>query len=630
MKQSFSTLSQKRTYGIANAIGFVLLWLFFFFAMRYVLAFWEKNQLFRYTTEYIGYFDHEPLGVLFYLNSFFVQFSYYIWLGATIYAGLFWLVAFLLNRMLLYTGWKRVLAPGWMVSGLLLPTTVFYGLLWVLIFLLILAGAWIWLPRRKPMVRYLCQAFVTAVLMWMMREYALIACLFYISMDVSAIRTQEKKIRHYIFWPCWVGALLCFYVGWKVWQPYEFVNFHTLFILNYTPAKIMLPPFAYFRATIPTLVCLGLSLVLFFGAGAYASLFSRPNKERYSFLINFGASLVLFATGAGICFGQSRPMREFQKVDALFREYRWEEALKQLNRQWDRNPDMSGSSYTKSLFSAQTKVALLATRKATDQLFTYPQPAFPMLFPIDIGNRGESFVISPYYLYAGSFGTMLHLNYDFVTVHCISPNTLRAIILASLILEDTVPASKMVHLLENTLFYRQEAALYRDVDQRNALPAVVRGKAMLPSKNYAVKTYEPDKNAICQHQNDPENPFFYEHYLCVRLLRKQHHLIPAEIPTIKKFYQRGTYTKLPRHIQEALLANFDYIPLRLAYPQYIEGIDPETWRDYWQFISDNQSYLSRNMSFKQLQKKWAHTYWFYDIYLTLIELGNNNPMPPIS
>ena len=83
---------------------------------------------------------------------------------------------------------------------------------------------------------------------------------------------------------------------------------------------------------------------------------------------------------------------------------------------------------------------------------------------------------------------------------------------------------------------------------------------------------------------------------------------------------------IPRHIQEALLANFDYIPMRLAYPEHIEGVGPETWRDYWQFLVDNQNYQNKNISFKQLQKKWAHTYWFYDYYLSCIELGNNNPM----
>lgn len=627
MKQLFSASFQKRTYSIANTIGFVSLWLFFFFAMRHTLVFWEKNLLFRYSTEYFRYFDHDPLGVLSYLNSFFVQFNYHIWLGAAVYAGLFWLVAFMLNRILFYAGQIRVSAPGWIVSGLLLPTAAFYGLLWVLILLLILTGTWLWLPRTKPTARYICQAVVTAALMWMIREYTLFACLFYIGIDMLAIRRQGKKIRHYTFWPCWTGVLLCFCVGWKMWLPYEFVNFHVFFILNYAPAKMMLPPFTYFHATLPTLICLGICMILFSGAGLFYPLFTRPDRKNHSCLINLGASLVLLAMGAGIGFRQSRPMREFQKVDTLCREYRWEEALKQLNRQWDRNPDMSGSAYTKSLFSAQTKIALLATRKATDRLFTYPQPAFPMLFPLELTNHAESFVIPLYYLYSGGFAETLHVNYDFVTSHCISPNTLRGIIIASLILEDTMPVSKMVHFFEKTLFYRQEAKLYRDADRRNALPAVVRGKTMLPPEDYTVKTYKPDENAIGQHRNDPENPFFYEYYLCVRLLKKQHHLIPAEMPAIRKFYQRGPYTVIPRHIQEALLANFDYIPMRLAYPEHIEGVDPETWRDYWQFLVDNQNYQNKNISFKQLQKKWAHTYWFYDYYLSCIELGNNSTMP---
>lgn len=624
MKRIRNILSPKQAYLTGYLVFAALLWLFFFFGLPYVLEFWEKNTLFRYSTEYFRYFDHDPLGVPFYLNTFFVQFSYYIGLGAAVHAGLFWLIAFLLNRSLSYAAGKRMFAPGWIVSGLMLPTVSSYGLIWAVILLLILAGTWLWLPLKKPAARYVCQAMATAALMWMIREYTLFACLFYISIDLLAVRTQGKKIRHYIFWPGIASALLCFGIGWFSWLPYQFIYFNNVFALNYAGAKIMLPPFNYFHPTVPSLVCLNIGLLLLVGLGFHKFHPFRFPVKKYALPIHFGASVVLLVTGAAICFAQSRPMREFQKVDALFREYRWEEALQQLNRQWEREPDMSGSSYIQSLFGAQTKVALLATRKATDQLFTYPQPAFPMLFPLNLVNRAESFVIPSYCLYAGGFSETLHLNYDFVTAHCISPNTLRSIITASLILNDTMPVSKMVHFFEKTLFYRQEAALYRDVERRNALPAVKRGRTMLPPKNYTVKTYKPDENALTQHPNDPENPFFYEYYLCVRLLRKQHNLIPAEMPDIRKFYRRGS---VPRHIQEALLANFDYFPMRLAYPEYIEGVSAETWRDYWQFIVDNQSFQAQNISFKQLQKKWAHTYWFYDNYLNFIEVGKNSSIP---
>lgn len=626
MKRNASDFSQKQVYTIARAVNFGLLWLFFFFAMHYVLDFWEKNQLFRYSTEYIRFFEHDPLGVLFYLNTFFIQFSYHTWLGAAVYAGLFWLMAYLLNKTLSYAVRKPCFVPGWLMAGLLLPTTATWGLLWVLVILLILLGGWCWLPCRKTIPRYLLQALVVAALVWAIKEYTLLACLFYIGVDVAAGSRQHGKIKHYMFWPCWIGLLLSFGMGWVLWQPYVFVKFNQLFALVYAPGEMMLTPFLFFHSTRPVSVCLCIGLLFFVTYGLGIPFI--PKKGRCSRpLLSVGLSGILLLAGGHVGFSQSASMRHFQKVDTLCREYRWEEALRQLNRQWDKKPDMSGFSYEKSLFTAQTKVALLATRKATQSLFTYPQPAFPMLFPLDVGNHAESFVMPPYYLYVGGFGECLHIGYDFITAHNISPNTLRSIIMASLILDDTVPVSKMVHLLENTLFYRREAALYRDVERRGNLPAVVRGKTMLPPKDYEVRAYTPDENAFSEYRSNPDNPFFYEYYLCVLLYRKQHALIPAEMPAIQRFYQRGNQVRIPRHIQEALLANFDYMPMRLAYPEQIEGVSRETWLDYWQFLFDNQSFQTSRINFSVLQKKWGHTYWFHDCYLKGKVFGNNSPMP---
>lgn len=626
MKTNVVTSSRKRAYAIANAVGFGLLWLFFFFAMNQVLDFWEKNQLFRYTAEYLRYFEHDPLGVLFYLNTFFIQFNYYIWLGAAVYAGLFWLIAFLLNKTLAYVTRKPCFAPGWITAALFLPTVATCGLLWGLILLLILLGAWCWLSCPKTFPRYLLQTLVVFALVWAIREYTLLACLFYIGIDMAATLKQGGKIKHYAFWPCWLGLLFSFGIGWKLWQPYGFIYFSQFFCLAYKPNEAMLSPFFFFRPSLSVLVCLNLGL-LWFLAWGWCILFIQKRTRVLGKFLSIGISSILLLTSGCVSFSQSESVRHFQKVDALCREYRWEEALQQLNRQWDKNPDMSGFSYEKSLFITQTKVALLATCKATQSLFSYPQPAFPMLFPWDIYNQAESLVLPIYYLYVGGFGECLHINYDFVTAKNISINTLRGIIITSLILDDTIPVSKMVHFLENTLFYRQEAALYRDVERRNNLLAVVRGKAMLPPKDYAVMAYSPDKNALFENIDNPDNRFFYEYYLCELLCMKQRMLIPLEMPDIRRFYRQRGQLKMPRHVQEALLANFNYTPMRLVYPKQIEGVSNETWRDYWQFLADKQEYQTSRITFENLREKWGHTYWFYDNYLELTYLDDIRSIP---
>lgn len=601
----------------AYALLFVLLWAFFAFLMPEVLQFWEKNQLFRYTSEYWHFFDRESLGLMFYFNTFFVQFNYYVCLGALVYALLFWLIAFLLNKLLARLSGDSFFAYGWIVASLLLPTISCFGLFGVLMVLLILAGTWLWFPIKNTFVRYLCQAVVVSALVWTMREYAVFVCLFYTGLEIRIAHRQGKKIYRSLVWLSWAVALSCLGIGWMIWQPYSFVNFELFFDYIYKPFGEE-PPFILFFPTIIMCCCFWSAILLLIGSGfVWVLPIKKAEKISVSFL-NLVAGVVIIFVGFGFGYVSSASTRKFQKVDTLCREYRWEEALHELDKEWEKKP-IARNTNEYRIFAAQTKISLLATRQATERLFSYPNPMFPMLFPMSLGNQVESYVMPPYYLYAGGFSESLHLNYDFITGGSINVNILRGIIMASLILDDTMPTSKFVHFFENTLFYRREAALYRDVARRNTIPAVVRGKGMLPPKNYAVATYMSDLNAFKQYLNNPDNPFFYEYILAVVLLQKQPTIITTEMSAIKRFYDSGkTPFIAPRYIQEALLANFHYNLSHVVYPRRIEGVSSDTWRDYWNFIKDNQKYQAKKIQFKQLEEKWEHTYWFYEHYVSFV------------
>lgn len=314
-------------------------------------------------------------------------------------------------------------------------------------------------------------------------------------------------------------------------------------------------------------------------------------------------------------------------LDKLCRAYRWNEALHQTNIQWEKTKssnEIKDINTSKTLLCGQTRTTLLATRKATSTLFTYPHPYFPLLFPIDMINMTECFTLPPYYTYIGGISESLHIDYDYITAHNISANILNHVIMTSLIVDDTMPMLKFVKFLQHSLFYRNQAAIYLDPAARLKLPQVIRGKMMLPKHNYTVWGYNPDENALRQHLHQPDNIYFYEYYLAVSLLHKKHSVIKDEMPTIKRFYPHGGKYIAPRHIQEALLANYDYAPMRLAYPSYIEGVDNNTWRDYWRFLSDNEAFQSGKKNFSELSKDWGHTYWFYDCYMKIIHFNNTD------
>lgn len=603
---------QKKYHHIAYLLLLMGLWAFFAFALPEVLTFWEKNQLFRFTSEYWHFFDHEPFGRLLYLHTFLIQFNYYPWLGAIIHALLFSLTAFLLNRCL---GTKecKVMLPGFVFAALLLPSVVNFELLFPLVAILALGGALFWLRLKNHVFKYGSQVIILAILTFWLHEYVIWACLLYIALDFRHIRQRGEAFRLVFLLPALYGTAISFGIGTILFQPYDFISYNSLlkFAGNaFSPSAGI--PYAYFKPGLTVYICLGSAAIF-----SWLSSFHIPSKTRSFAWI---ASWLAMTGCAFITKRQAEFIESFQKVDKLCREYRWHDALRTIDSEWDKRWNASNKK-TQRLFYGQTKLALLASRQATNRLFTYPQPVFPMLFPLDMANQPENIILPTYYTFAGGFSESLHLSYDLVTCHAISANVLSSVIINSLIVNDTIPAYKLTYLLEKSLFYRKHATIYKNPTLRENLPEIQRGKRMLPSHNFGVGGYKPDMNSMARHFNQPENPYFYEYYLSVCLLYKLHQHIASELPTIKRFYQKGGLFLAPRHIQEAILANFDYAPLRYNYPRNIEGISQETWNDYWRFISDNQSYSNGNTPFTQLQRKWGHTYWFYDCYLKPVALN---------
>lgn len=595
------------------------LWAFFAFAMPDVLEFWEKNQLFRFSSDYWHFFDHEPFGTLIYVHTFLIQFSYYPWLGAIVYALLFTLTAWLFNRCFAINGNRRLL-PGLLSVALLLPTTVNFGLLVLMVVFFASAGAHCWIYWNNRLLRYSCQVLVLAGLTYLVREYMVWILPFYMCLDWGRTRQSGQKFNLLFLLIPLVGTALVW--GLETWfcAPYEFVVPQKFFQFTgqcFSPSYGI--PYACFH--IDNKVFIDIIAVL--AAACLGFSFYQPKKQKFAWLIG----LLLIIGGAWFTRIQAQPITDFQKVDKLCRAYRWNEALHQTNIQWEKTKssnEIKDINTSKTLLCGQTRTTLLATRKATSTLFTYPHPYFPLLFPIDMINMTECFTLPPYYTYIGGISESLHIDYDYITAHNISANILNHVIMTSLIVDDTMPMLKFVKFLQHSLFYRNQAAIYLDPAARLKLPQVIRGKMMLPKHNYTVWGYNPDENALRQHLHQPDNIYFYEYYLAVSLLHKKHSVIKDEMPTIKRFYPHGGKYIAPRHIQEALLANYDYAPMRLAYPSYIEGVDNNTWRDYWRFLSDNEAFQSGKKNFSELSKDWGHTYWFYDCYMKIIHFNNTD------
>lgn len=579
----------------------------FYFGLRNVLQGWEEHSpLFRYAPDYVLRYRHEYLNVILFCNAFWVQFSYYPALGALLYAALFTLLAFGINR-LVFGRTAENLAPffGFGIAACLFPTFAYTFCVWPLMLLLIMAGGFLWRATTAHKPHHIAlRVLLMIALVYILREYAVLAWGMYSLIDATRTTDRPRRSPRFLFYL--IGWFILIVVFIALWRPYYFVLKNDKFLSLYTAlaADILRPPFHFFRMPSYALAISYIGLLCFVGSPLLKCVKKKARPVLCIVVACVGAA------GLGLSPLSAHRNTVFFKVEHHTRQYQWKEALDVLEKDYPRHEDKLKVDHAEMAYQTQFKICLLALRKASDQLFTYKLITFPMLLPDNIINRAESYVIPPYYVYCGNYSASLHLDYDWCTGEVVSPAVLSQLITASFILGDTLPASKFLFLLNQTLFRQKDVAKYSAQNPEFAR-ILERGKKLLPTSNYRIDAYIPDRNAISAYLHNRGNAFFYEYALAVCLSNKDIYLINAEWDRIKQIYFRH----IPRHLQEAYLATYNYAPARYLYPQKIEGIETETWNDYWAFIIDDQAYQNNKITLDELERKWRHTFWFNQLYM---------------
>lgn len=610
-----NTLWKLLAYLLAGVVFFCVL----YFGLKEVLAGWEAHSsLFRYSASYVNEFRGEIWGPLLYTNSFLVQFAYYPALGALVCALLLTLTAWSLNTA---AGLERLeqTLMGFALTACFLPVFPQTFMVWPLVFLAIGLGGVLW---RKTCGNTCHKTYGVALrivylafLVFYIREYILVAWVFYNLIELSACLAEAHAdtragwsafFRRATFYNLVIVALCCAGIG--LWQPYAFFSqgLRRLDFGNAISTEYVRVPFAYFYVKSLATFCVMAGCV----GWMLSPLWAWIQGKVFKFIV-LVVCVILGLFSLGITPVQGKPMTRFFTVDQLCREYRWQEALQQLNKAYPDHTTATGHLAEDLLYEAQLKTCLLATGKASGEIFTYRLSTFPFLFPTKFINRPESYVTPVYYAYAGNFSESLHQNYDWITSHIYSPMVMREIIKVSLILNDTLPASKFVHIMQQSLFRGQEARRLFAGQDPEAQAQIERGRAMLPSTNYAVDAYKPDKNARRNFLYRGYNPLFFEYYLVLCLLDKNPSGIAPYRRQIAECYPQG----MPRHVQEALLAAGGYSPSVALISSGIDGIEAETQSDFALFVLDNLKLRRDEIAFDDFSRKWMHTYWFYDLYI---------------
>lgn len=625
---------------------------------------WERHQLFRYAADYLSsFFNTTAYPFLYYVQAFFTQFYVYPLSGAAVIGALLVLGMGAWHRL---TGQRW---PGAVWAALMLPLIPYFNLLWLLTWLILLLGA-LCISRLvawRGWLRYGLLVVLGLLVALLMVENAVWVVVFWAVVYGCVVRSWRGSLCALGF--LGLGAALG--IGLLLWKgyPYYYAPYFSHFILLKAHYRADSFPAIFFKCPLfikmVSYVTLGVGLLL--SCVTLLSPISKGNDKttqgsadisdeqdnsvendavqastkanRKRCLIQGGTGVMIAALFVYAGYLNLRyQMEDFYLVyrlnaeqryfeasavaeTALFEREQTEQANRRLRHFSHRRPQQVTTlaaklgvkpvgfqhKWEREYLADALRVALLGDKQATERLFFYSGLGyFPLLFTENIFLKPAQHFVALYYTQNGLYAEALHLLYDLITTGHITKTVVESVLWNSVVVKDYAPCRKFIRLFEQTLFHqdiaRRYAAYLADTAATDRQPEIAAARLRLSNYDYSVLAYNPDDNIHFRLRYDAHQPPIYEYALSLWMIYKNHPKILAELPKIRQYYPR-----LPRHIQEAVLANFP--PERID--EVPEEIDPEIKGLYVYFMQSYELYMNGYASLQLLEKNFEDTYWFH-------------------
>lgn len=609
--------------------SWLLLTLWLRLALPETLMGFERHQLFRFSADYLTFFSPKPYPFLLYVQAFFTQFYIFPLLGAAVIGGLLTLGLMAWRRL---CGW---LWPGLIWIAAMLPALPYFNLLWVLLWLILLAGA-VGLQALRPTGRPWLMAGLCLLAPWLLQENAVLAWGFW--GIVYGVAGRSWKTAGIGLLTGAVGLAAGF--GLLFWQGYPAIYTQHLSkweLLKFQPYSMQNSPATFSPArAIRLWVYIGLTVLIALPLLKLCK--AETIKKRWEVWLKRGVLIIISGLLLGATYLNLRYAEEsFHLVDRLVFECRWDEAAavseqvllqresyqesdypyplpwptnvtRPLANQFCLQPMIFQEAWEESFITTTLKASLLSTRTATDRLMTYYQSDyFPFLFPNNTLFTPASYYMALYDTQNGLYAEALHLLYDLVTGQCITPAVLEPLLWNCVVVGDYAPCRKFIRLFEQSLFHKDVARRYTaylsDTAATGKRPEVVAARQLLSKRNHTVLAYYPDDNTRYRIENEADNAAVYEYALSLWLVYKNHPRILEEWPKIRRYYPKN----VPIHLQEAVLTNFTLDQL----DEVPEGIAPEVKARYADFRQASSFFMNGFASLRKLKKSFGDTYWYH-------------------
>jgi len=311
--------------------------------------------------------------------------------------------------------------------------------------------------------------------------------------------------------------------------------------------------------------------------------------------------VIIFAVALAVIPRNDEKSLQYFHVEKLFYEHKYDELI-QYNEEYPSNNQLT---------SYLNNVALAETGRLTDSLFRFRQsPDGGTLF-LKWEMISEVLKRGSYYYYAiGMINEAQRWAYEFMVMEGNGPEVLKMLIKTELIKGNYRTAEKYISLLENSLFYRDEAKKYRKFlfDDKAVLadPELGPKKRLDTKLDFFVQTDNPSVNLLPVIMSDSANTIAIEYQLAWLLLQKDMEGIVKMLPVMEK----AGFKAIPKNVEEAVVT---YKLLKVGeLPQLTSfQINPQTemrFQNYYKIFQQNRG--NKSLAQKALAQ-FRDTYWYY-------------------
>jgi len=586
-----TTNSRFYLFWLPYAAFLVITYIYFGFISNYILYFQEKSSLFVFSYEFLQEHLNKPGGLLIWLGKFLSAFYYYPPAGALILSSVLTLVVFSITKISYILTGKYSLIVSFLIGAILfylhtnyrfllfnsLGLLIQLGLFWIAIRYLTFFKGWI------PVI-------IVPFLYYVTGGFTII----YLLLTISFLFYYKNKTMWLQVFSMWALSVLLYLLS------SEFLFFQS-------DKTLLTYPLAQYNSGSQQIIFLTVSGLISILPELFFIRFKEPRRLRISYVMRSisGTTILIIILVIIAALRIDIKTRKYFYVEKLFCENKFDEVIAYNTA----NPP------TNLLTVYLNNIALCETGKLDDQLFHFPQNKDGKTLFLEWKLESEILNIGGYFYYtAGMINEAHRWAFENMVMKGFTSEGLKMLIKTELINANYDMVEKYIGVLKKTLFYRTEAESFEKLLKSGLIEGsdseLVKKRQTKTEHDFFTITDNPSINLGLILASDSMNRKAFEYNLAFLLLKKNYNGILHEMAG----FQRLGYTKLPVHIEEAVIAlavsNKGKIPdtgnLRIS---------KKTELRWNQYLSVLQQYGNNIKSAEpELRKRFGDTFWYYVFY----------------